>query len=107
MIRGLFRMTPGQFKRAARAGVYQDRKVELLGGIVFEMTPNPPHYTAVLKLIHELPAFAPAPAWFVAQEAPTRMGKWIPAPDVTVFRGGWRSYLGRLPRATEAALIVE
>ena len=47
---GLFRWTKDQFRSAAAAGWFADRKAELLGGIVYTMTTNPPHITATLNL---------------------------------------------------------
>lgn len=47
---GVFRWTKEQFLEAADAGWFADRKAELLGGIVYTMTANPPHAAATLNL---------------------------------------------------------
>jgi len=107
MIRGLFRMTPGQFKRAARAGFYQDRKVELLGGIVFEMTPNPPHVAVVRNLYEALRLIVIPRGYYPIKEDPISLGRWLPLPDVAVLRGSDQDYLRRLPTAPDIVLIVE
>jgi hypothetical protein len=75
VIPGQLRMTPRMYLAAAKAGVFEDRKVELLGGIVCETTPNPPHCGATLSLLHAFRAVAPHPSWFVIHEAPVGMGK--------------------------------
>ena len=43
MIHGIYQMTPRQFRKAIDAGVFGEKRVELLGGIPFVMSQNPPH----------------------------------------------------------------
>jgi hypothetical protein len=46
MMPGIYRMSPRQFRKAIEAGVFGERRVELLGGIPFIMSENPPHIFA-------------------------------------------------------------
>ena len=46
MIHGIYQMTPRQFRKAIDAGVFGEKSVELLGGIPFVMSQNPPHILA-------------------------------------------------------------
>ncbi len=43
MIRGVHRMTSGQFRKAAQAGAFGERRLELLGGIPFLVSENQEH----------------------------------------------------------------
>jgi Uma2 family endonuclease len=107
MISEFFRWTPSQFRRAVAAGCFDGSKVELLGGIVYRITTNPPHMIAVWRLVASLKSLAPEPAWVVTKEDNVQLGRWIPLPDCTVVRGPIESYCDRLPGAADILLIVE
>jgi Putative restriction endonuclease len=107
MISGIFRWTPGRFQAAAAAGCFDGSKVELLGGIVYRMSTNPPHMIAVHRTVHALGRIAPEPRWVVTKEDNVQLGRWLPLPDSTILRGPIESYGSRLPRAADILLIVE
>jgi Uma2 family endonuclease len=107
MISDLFRMTPRQFRKAAAAGVFEDTRVELLGGIVFRMVSNPPHRTAVLELFNAMRVLAPPTFWYVTKADDIEMGQWIPAPDLAILRGPESSFHNRRLDGDEVALIAE
>ena len=107
MIRGIYHMTPGQFRKAIDAGVFGERHVELLGGIPFVMSENPPHILASIRLFTMLSACAAAPRWIVNKEHRLELGKWLPLPDVVILRGPESIYGTRLARADDVALLVE
>jgi hypothetical protein len=44
---GLFRWTAEQAYKLAELGYFDDRHVELIDGVLYEMTSNPPHAVAV------------------------------------------------------------
>ena len=50
MIHGIYQMTPRQFRKAIEAGVFGENHVELLGGIPFIMSENPPHILASVNV---------------------------------------------------------
>jgi Uma2 family endonuclease len=104
---GLFRWTKDQFRSAAAAGWFSDRKAELLGGIVYTMTTNPPHMTATLNLEDLFKKLLPPAQWFIAREITVEMGSWMPSPDIAVVRGSRDQYKQRLPTHGDVALIVE
>jgi Uma2 family endonuclease len=104
---GLFRWTKDQFRSAAAAGWFADRKAELLGGIVYTMTPNPLHITATLNLEDLFKNLLLPTLWFIAREITIEMGSWMPIPDVAVVRGSRDRYKQQLPTHGEVALIVE
>ncbi len=104
---GLFRWTKDQFRSAADAGWFADRKAELLGGIVYTMTTNPPHMTATLNLEDLFRNLMPPAQWFIAREITIEMGSWMPIPDIALVRGPRGHYKKRLPTHGDVALIVE
>jgi Uma2 family endonuclease len=104
---GVFRWTKARFLEAANAGWFADRKAELLGGIVYTMTTNPPHTTATLNLEDLFKNLLPAAAWFIAREITVEMLSWMPIPDIAVVRGPRDLYRQRFPTHCDIALIVE
>ena len=104
---GVFRWTKAQFLEAANAGWFADRKAELLGGIVYTMTANPPHTTATLNLEDLFKNLLPSTHWFIAREITVEIGSWMPIPDIAVVRGPRDLYKQRFPAHNEIALVVE
>jgi Uma2 family endonuclease len=104
---GLFRWTKDQFRQAADDGWFADRKAELLGGIVYTMTTNPPHLTTTLNLEDLFKNLLPLAQWFVAREITIEMGSWMPIPDIAVVRGSRDQYKRQLPTDGDVALLVE
>ena len=107
MMHGIYQMTPRQFRKAIDAGVFGEQPVELLGGIPFIMTRNPPHILALANASLALAAVASLPRWFVNREHPLALGRWRPLADVVVLQGPKGTYANRLPRAADIALLVE
>jgi Uma2 family endonuclease len=107
MIRGMYRMTARQFRKALEAGVFGERRVELLGGIPFVMSENPPHIFVSARAHSTLAAVALLPLWFVNKDHRLELGQWLPLPDVVVLRGPDTIYATRLARAGDVALLVE
>jgi Uma2 family endonuclease len=100
-------MTPRQFRKAIDAGVFGERKVELLGGIPFIMSQNPPHILAVANVFLALQVVAALPRWFVNRESNISLRGWLPIPDVVILRGPKAIYGKRLARAGDVPLLVE
>jgi Uma2 family endonuclease len=107
MIREIYRMSPRQFRKAMDAGVFGERHVELLGGIPFIMSENPPHILAAARVYSALRALADPPKWFVNKEHRLELGRWLPLPDAVVLHGPDSTYGTRLARAHDVALVVE
>ena len=107
MIPGVYHMTPRQFRKAIDAGVFGENHVELLGGIPFIMSENPPHIVASLNVNSALIGLAPQPRWVVNKEHRLSLGQWRPLPDDVVLRGPKATYATRLARAGDVALLVE
>jgi len=107
MIRGMYRMTPRQFRKAIEAGVFGERKVELLGGIPFVMSENPPHIFGSARIYSALFAIVLRPQWFVNKDHRLELGQWLPLPDAVVLHGPDTTYATRLARADDVAILVE
>ena len=72
MIHGIYQMTPRQFRKAIDAGVFGEKRVELLGGIPFVMSQNPPHMFTSRRLLAALQILATLPQWVVIRRSPSR-----------------------------------
>ncbi len=102
---GVFRFTVEQFYRLSELGFFDDRHVELVEGVIFEMTVYAPHATATLLAL-ELFQSLFRPGWTVRHQLPFDTGRRsLPEPDLAVVPGSVRDYAQRHP--TEAALVVE
>lgn len=102
---GLFRFTVEQFYQLAELGFFVDRHVELIGGVIYEMTVHPPHAIAT-----ELAASALrrvfADSATIRQQNPFDTGRRsLPEPDVAVVPGSIRDYAQKHP--STAIMVVE
>ena len=105
-IDGPFRFSVEQFDRLDELGFFEDRKVELIGGMIHEMTQNTGHVTSaeltglILRAIF-------ARGWSVREAKPLDIGGLSrPVPDFVVVAGSARDFLTAHPTTT-AALVVE
>ncbi len=81
--------------------------MELLGGLPFLLTDDPPHIVASVMVFSALFGLAPRPRWFLNKPHRLVMGRWRPLADVVVLRGPDAIYGTRLARADDVALLVE
>jgi Uma2 family endonuclease len=99
--------TRKEYEQAAEAGVFGDRRVELIDGTVFDiMAPQKSsHATGVHKGLRALSAAFPA-GWTIRCQSPLALGvRSMPEPDLAVVAGEPDDYADHHPAA--AALIVE
>ncbi len=102
---GRYRWTVEQFYWLDRAGIFEDRHVELLDGQIHEMTVDPPHATAGGLTVEAL-RLAFGVGYVVRDQHPLDLGRRsLPEPDVAVVVGSARDYARTHPRT--ALLIVE
>jgi Uma2 family endonuclease len=106
---GPFRWTRTAYGRAAAAGVFEGRRVELLGGEIVEMAPEGPrHAVRVSKVADLLRASLPAEAGHVREAHPLALDPYgEPEPDIAVVRGRRDDYETEHPTAADTLLIVE
>jgi Uma2 family endonuclease len=101
----LFRFTVEQYCQLDELGVFGDRHVELIEGILYEMTINPPHVTSTLLVVEALRSVF-GDGWVIRLEKPLEAGRRsLPEPDVSVVAGTIRDFATRHPAS--ASLIIE
>jgi Uma2 family endonuclease len=97
-----------QFHRMLAAGIFDDQKVELVGGVIYAMTDLPPHTFAVGRLHEAIRVVLPRDRWTIREEKPVLIGRyWAPKPDIAVLRGSDANYASRHPRPRDVALLIE
>jgi len=102
---GPFRFTIDQAYKITELGFFDDRRVELLDGIFYEMTLNPPHVVAT-GVIRDWLIRVFGAAYTILDGKPLDLGrKSHPEPDLAVVVGGPRDYSGSHPKT--ALLVVE
>jgi hypothetical protein len=70
-----YRFDVRQFRRTMAAGIFEDQKVELVAGIIHEMTDLPPHAFAVGRFHEGLRTMLPRDEWTIRQESPVLIGR--------------------------------
>ena len=102
---GVFRFTIKQFDQLDDLGYFEDRKVELIRGVIYEMTINPGHASSS-RLAHALLQRIFGEGWDIRPALPLDTGRRsLIEPDLAVVPGSIRDYLQVHP--TTAALVVE
>jgi Uma2 family endonuclease len=100
------RTTREEYVRMVEAGVFEGRRVELVDGVVYEMTPQlSPHASTVMLAQEGLRAAFP-PGFSLRCQMPLDVGaESMPEPDLAVVPGTPRDYFASHP--TGAALVLE
>jgi Uma2 family endonuclease len=102
---GLFRFTVEQFYQLDELGFFEDRHVELIRGVIFEMTINPEHATST-QLTAQILRLIFAVGFTVREAIPLDTGRRsLLEPDIAVVDGSIRDYAGVHP--TTSLLVVE
>jgi Uma2 family endonuclease len=102
---GLFRFTIKQFYQLDELGFFEDRKVELIRGVLYEMKTNPGHAVSSELALEQLRRIF-GPAWHIREMKPLDTGRRsLLGPDVAVIEGSIRDFTRTHP--TTAALVVE
>jgi Uma2 family endonuclease len=103
-----YRLNVRRFDKMCADGMFGDRKVELLNGLLIMMTSGPPHDTAVIAMGDALEARLSKKDWTVREEKPLVLStRWKPLPDVAVVRGPYTKYAQQTPGIVDLALLVE
>jgi Uma2 family endonuclease len=101
----LFRFTVEQFYKLDELGFFDGRKVELIRGIIYEMTINTPHATTT-RLANEVLRGLFGRGWVVSDALPLDTGRRsLLQPDFTVVVGSARDFGQSHP--STAALVIE
>jgi Uma2 family endonuclease len=100
----LMRWTRQEYHTMGDLGLFNGRRVELIHGEIFEMSPKGwPHVVGCRKAAEELEKAFAGIAW-VARQEPLATVDSEPEPDVSVHTGRFEDYTAH---PTDALLIVE
>lgn len=102
----LYLWTKDEYYQMAEMGLFDGKRVELIGGQVLEMTPmRSGHATATMLVAQAIGRILPA-GYFSRVQLPLSVSEISdPEPDVAVVRGQIRDYRDEHPAT--AALVVE
>jgi Uma2 family endonuclease len=100
------RWTREEYERMAETGGFGERRVELVEGVVYEMTPqNSPHATGIRMAVKAFRSVFPD-GFDVSSQLPLALGAdSMPEPDVSVLAGEPLDFLEAHP--TSAVLVLE
>ena len=100
------RTTREEYVRMVEAGVFEGRRVELVDGVVFEMTPQLSPHASTVMLAEEALRKAFPSGFSLRCQMPLDVGAdSMPEPDLAVVPGSPRDYFAAHP--TGAALVLE
>src|SRR6266702_825880 len=101
------RISVDEYHRMIDQGMFDNRRVELLDGVVVEkMTHNPPH-DGTIQLVEVALAPARPAGWCVRIQSSVTLSTSEPEPDLCVAWGNQRTYLSRHPGPADIGLVVE
>jgi len=102
----LYLWTKDEYYQMAEMGLFDGKRVELIGGQVLEMSPmRSGHATATMLVAQALQRILPS-AYFQRIQLPLSVSEFSdPEPDVAVVEGAVRDYADAHPAT--AALVVE
>jgi Uma2 family endonuclease len=102
------RFTVEQYHQMIHSGILAEGdRVELIRGLVVEMSPQGPKHRVAVTLVQDLLSAAVPRGWNVDIQLPITTRESEPEPDVAVVRGPRRRYLERHPFGGDVALVIE
>jgi Uma2 family endonuclease len=100
-----YRFTPDQFEQLGRLGLFDQQRVELIGGEIVQMPPVGPEHSVGKTYTASAWQRRKQPKWHVRIDDPLRIGDSEPVPDVAIVPGKPSDY--RTQHPTTALLIIE
>lgn len=95
-----------EYHRLADAGLFDDRRVELIDGEILELSPQKSRHAVAIGLVEAALRRTLGEGFWVRTQMPLTLGgRSEPEPDVAVVRGHLRDYTDQHP--TTALLVVE
>lgn len=106
---GLRLFTSTEYYRMGEVGIIgPDERVELVGGLIYEMPPITPGHARAVGVLHELLMFALSGRAEVRGQSPVHLDdRSDPQPDVAAVKLIPDDYLERHPEAADIFLLVE
>ena len=105
-VSGPYRFTRDEYHRLGDIGFFDDKRVELIRGEIYVMSPiSWPHTQVKVKTARLLEAVFRGAGW-VNEQSPVVTDDSEPEPDVAVYRGQFLDYFDH-PTPADTLLIVE
>ncbi len=82
-------------------------RTELIDGEVIRMTPPGPEHSSFVLIVSEFLRRRLPADWYAATEIVIKLGKHLPVPDVTIFRGSPLDHLDNYLTPSDIGLLVE
>lgn len=102
------RFNVDEYHQMIEAGILtEDHRVELLEGVIVEMSPIGSRHRAVVTRLYELLSKCVPEGWHVACQQPMTLANSEPAPDLSIVKGKSLDYINHLPAAADVVLLVE
>jgi Uma2 family endonuclease len=102
----VYRWTRDEYYKMAEAGLFDGKHVELIEGLIIEMSPMRSRHRTSVVLTGDALRKVFSQGYFISTQCPLNLGEASePEPDVAVIAGNVRDYVDAHP--TTAALIVE
>lgn len=100
-----FQFTRDQYLQLADAGLFDNKRVELVNGKIYEMPPQSrPHRFAVSRLIQLLAPQVDTKRFWPNAQSTLEVSGWLPEPDFLVMHG---TDVDGLTSMQDAALVIE
>ncbi|MDR3618466.1 MAG: Uma2 family endonuclease [Paludisphaera borealis] len=99
-------MTVDQYDEAARLGVLDDPRVELINGLMVRKKAKSPIHSSTLGVLDEALRPLIPKSWYVRIGRPIRLPTYD-EPDLAVLRGKPGDYRSRHPGPEDVAMVVE
>ncbi len=100
--------TREEYHRLAEPNLFRDERVELLDGVIVNMSPqNSPHAATIHRLLFTLLRTL-GEAAYVRVQAPIVLNDWSePEPDIAICQPGQADYSKQHPHAHQVMVIIE
>lgn len=103
-----YRFTREEYYRMWEAGLFSDKRVELLDGEIITMAPqNPPHAGITNRIVRVLFRLMGS-TFSIRAQAPIILNDWSePEPDVAICRFDADDYQYEHPKASDVLVVIE
>jgi Uma2 family endonuclease len=100
------RLSVDEYHRMVATGLFEDARLELLEGVIVEMSPQTPRHARIIRLLCDAKFVAPPPEFVVQAQLPLTVAPDSePEPDVAVVPRTATEHRDQHP--TTAALVFE
>ena len=102
------RFTVDKYQQMIESGILtEDDRVQLLAGVIIEMTPIGPRHRVTVTKLNELLYRVLPTGWHLACQQPIALSDSEPEPDLSIVRGEILEYQDRIPAGSDVGLVIE